>query len=159
MTWSTVWELRDLVSFLVLVTIGYVFGRGAERRHFASLRRREQAMLDLPVLTVRRIDASWDVTEAVLVHGIAVVSIDYFKYVAASLRNFFGGRVSAYESLLDRARREAILRMQDRARACGASMVVNMRMQLSSVSGMKATANTGVRSAEVLVYGTALRLR
>ena len=159
MVWSTLWELRDLVSFLVLVTIGYVFGRRAELRHFTSLRQREQAMLDLPVLTVRRVDPSWDVVEAALVHGIAVVSIDYFKYAAASLRNFFGGRVSAYESLLDRARREAILRMKDRARGCGASMVVNVRMEISSVSGMKTTAGQGVRSAEVLVYGTALRLR
>jgi uncharacterized protein YbjQ (UPF0145 family) len=159
MRWSTVWEARDLVIFLVLVTLGYVFGRRAERRHFASLRRREQEFLDLPALTGRRCDSSWDVADAVLVHGIAVVSIDYFKYVAASLRNFFGGRVSAYESLLDRARREALVRMKERARARGASMVINVRMQISSVSGMKGAANQGVRSAEVLVYGTALRLR
>ena len=41
-----------------------------------------------------------------------MVSVDYFKRFLAGLRMIFGGRVSSYESLLDRARREALLRMR-----------------------------------------------
>jgi uncharacterized protein YbjQ (UPF0145 family) len=156
--WRTLWELQDLVAFVVLVTVGYVFGRRIEARHFASLRARERASLDLPVLTMRHVDPSWTVEDASLVTGIAVVSIDYFKYVAASLRNFFGGRVSAYESLLDRARREAVLRMKDAAAARGATVILNARLEISSVSGLDA-GQRGARSAEVLAYGTALRTR
>lgn len=156
--WRTLWELRDLLGFVALVSAGYVFGRRIETRHFAELRARERASLALPVLTARRVDPAWTVEDAALVTGIAVVSIDYFKYVAASLRNFFGGRVSAYESLLDRARREAVLRMKDAAGARGANVIVNARLEISSVSGLDA-GQRGARSAEVLAYGTALRLR
>ena len=115
MPWRTLWELRDLVTALVLVSVGYVVGRRIEARHFDELRARERASIGLPVLTAGRVDPGWIVDDAALVTGIAVVSIDYFKYVAASLRNFFGGRVTSYESLLDRARREALLRMKDAA--------------------------------------------
>jgi uncharacterized protein YbjQ (UPF0145 family) len=156
--WRTLWEVRDLVVFAVLITVGYVFGRRIEARHFADLRRRERETLAFPVLTSRHLDPAWTVEDAALVTGIAVVSIDYFKYVAASVRNFFGGRVSAYESLLDRARREAVLRMKDAARARGATLVCNVRLEISSVSGLDA-GTQGARSAEVLAYGTALRVR
>jgi uncharacterized protein YbjQ (UPF0145 family) len=156
--WRTLWELRDLISFVALVSVGYVFGRRIEARHFAALRERERASLGLPVLTAPRVDPSWTVEDAALVTGIAVVSIDYFKYVAASLRNFFGGRVSAYESLLDRARREAVLRMKEAAAARGATVILNARLEISSVSGLDAGPR-GARSAEVLAYGTALRTR
>ena len=156
--WRTLWELRDLISFVCLVSVGYIFGRRIEARHFANLREREHASLGLPVLTAPRVDPSWTVEDAALVTGIAVVSIDYFKYVAASLRNFFGGRVSAYESLLDRARREAVLRMKEAAYARGATVILNARLEISSVSGLDA-GQRGARSAEVLAYGTALRTR
>ena len=44
----------------------------------------------------------------------------------------FGGRVSAYETLVDRARREAILRMKEEAK--GADIILNMRLETSSIS-------------------------
>ena len=158
MPWRTLWELRDILTFVALVSVGYVVGRRIEARHFDELRARERTSIDLPVVTAGRVDPDWIVEDAALVTGIAVVSIDYFKYVAASLRNFFGGRVTAYESLLDRARREAVLRMKDAARARGATVILNARLEISSVSGMD-TAARGPRSAEVLAYGTALRMR
>jgi uncharacterized protein YbjQ (UPF0145 family) len=156
--WRMLWELRDLLSFVALVSVGYVFGRRIETRHMASLREREHASLGLPVLTARGVDPSWTIEDAALVTGIAVVSIDYFKYVAATLRNVFGGRLSTYESLLDRARREAVLRMKEAAYARGATVVLNVRLELCSVSGLDA-GRRGARSAEVLAYGTALRTR
>ena len=158
MPWRTLWELRDLLSFVALVSIGYVVGRRVEARHFDDLRSRERTSIGLEVMTAGRVDPDWIVDDAALVTGIAVVSIDYFKYVAASLRNFFGGRVTSYESLLDRARREAVLRMKDAARARGATVILNARLEISSVSGFD-TGARGARSAEVLAYGTALRMR
>jgi uncharacterized protein YbjQ (UPF0145 family) len=154
--WETLWELRDLVSFVALVTVGYVFGR-RNRPGTSPTCAPASGLAGLPC-SPPRVDPSWTVEDAALVTGIAVVSIDYFKYVAASLRNFFGGRVSAYESLLDRARREAVLRMKDAARARGASVILNARLEISSVSGLDA-GQRGARSAEVLAYGTALRVR
>jgi uncharacterized protein YbjQ (UPF0145 family) len=89
--------------------------------------------------------------EATLVCGSVVVSQDYFKAVAAGLYSIFGGRVRSYESLLDRARRESVLRMKHAAMRKGASMVVNVKFQTAQVPGR------GVGAVELIAYGTALR--
>ena len=88
-----------------------------------------------------------------LVTGSTVVSVDYFKRFVAALRNLFGGRVTPYESLLDRARREAVLRMKAEAQALGASLVFNIKYETASIS--KGGGYT-IGSIEVLAYGTAL---
>ncbi|MGQ0547496.1 MAG: YbjQ family protein, partial [Betaproteobacteria bacterium] len=54
-----------------------------------------------------------------LVAGSVVIADDYFKSLLAGLYSFFGGPVRSYESLLDRARREAVLRMKAEARPPG----------------------------------------
>jgi len=99
-----------------------------------------------------------EVEKAWLVYGTVVVSGDYFKMVFAGLINFFGGRIRAYESLLDRARREALLRMKESAAADGAHMVVNARFETSKLD----EAGAGKQSTgmfEMLTYGTAIRLK
>ena len=55
-----------------------------------------------------------------MVTGNVVISVDYFKTVVAGLRNLVGGNVNTYETLLDRARREALLRLQQQALELGA---------------------------------------
>lgn len=154
---STLWRYHEFVIFVVLLALGYGFGRGIERRHFESLRSREQERLGMPVIAGKLFDPSWSVASAAMVAGSAAISIDYFKYAASSLRNFFGGRISAYESLLDRARREALLRMKDAAAELDASAIVGVHLQVCNVSGMKG--GRGTRGVEVIAYGTALRLR
>ena len=91
--------------------------------------------------------------DTTLVCGNVVISVDYFKTVIAGLRNLVGGNITAYESLLDRARREAILRMQEQAATLGSRMIINMKFETSRVSG---DAGRGLGSVEVLAYGTAL---
>ena len=88
-----------------------------------------------------------------LVMGNAVISADYFKPFLASLRKIFGGRLGAYESLVERARREAILRMKAEARARGAAMVFNVKLETSRVFKGR---RRSVLSVEVLAYGTAV---
>ena len=89
-----------------------------------------------------------------LVSGSVVISIDYFKQFVAGLRNLFGGRVTAYESLLERARREAILRMKEQARDLGADSVWNVRLETAAIS--QGAQRQQVGSMEVMAYGTAL---
>jgi len=81
--------------------------------------------------------------------------VDYFKRLLASLRNIFGGTVKSYESLIDRARREALLRMKEKAPQ--ASMIVNVRIETTTV-GRKAN-KKGVGCLEALAYGTAVTLK
>jgi len=87
-----------------------------------------------------------------LVHGHVVVSVDYFKQILAGLRNVFGGTVQSYETLLDRARREAVLRMKE---CCPtADQILNLRIETSSIS--KGDSGDRIGSIEVLAYGTAI---
>ncbi len=145
----------DLVIFISLLLLGYGFGQYAERKHYASIREREQAFRQQVLLIQTRFPPE-PVTgrqRAQLVMGSVVISVDYFKRFLAGLRSFFGGQVKSYESLIDRARREAILRMQEQARQLGADRVINLKLETASISkGRKQT----IGSIEVLAYATAL---
>lgn len=144
----------NLIIFLTLVILGYVFGRRAEKKHFESIIEREGEYRDLLAFSERFPPPDMSVSESKLVGGTVVISIDYFKRLAAGLRNIFGGRVTAYESLIERARREAILRMKEDAMAMGAQMIINVKLETSSI-----TKGSGdqVGAVEVYAYGTALR--
>ena len=85
-----------------------------------------------------------------LVNGSVVISIDYFKRIYAGVINFLGGDVTPYESLLDRARREAVLRLKQDA--LGADEIINLRLETSSIN--KTSKNIG--SVEVLASATAI---
>jgi uncharacterized protein YbjQ (UPF0145 family) len=63
-------------------------------------------------------------SEGILVSGHVVIAQDYFKSFLASLVNITGGRVTSYESLLDRGRREALCRMRESAKAWGCDQIV-----------------------------------
>lgn len=137
------------LSFLVVTLL---VGSTLERRHFASIRLRERRMRKLPILTTREFPTDKAVTEVRLVKGSAVISVDYFKRFVAMLRMVFGGELVSYASILDRARREAILRMQEEFP--DADLIINLRIETSSIS--KGEAKT-IGCAEVLAYGTALK--
>lgn len=145
--------LIQLIIFGLLLAAGYGFGRRAERRHYESIRAREDELRHVLVLNERLPPPGYAHCEATLVSGSVVISVDYFKTVVAGLRNLVGGHISSYESLLDRARREAVLRMQQRAQALGADAVINMKFETSRISG---NAGQSIGSVEVLAYGTAL---
>jgi uncharacterized protein YbjQ (UPF0145 family) len=144
----------ELVTFLVLVAIGFVVGTIVERRHFASIRRRELELLELPTIATDELDRSRSVEESILVVGVAVVAVDYFKVVAASIASFFGCRITAYETLLDRARRESILRMKEQAK--GYDLIINARLETSAL-GSEQNQSNKIHSVECFSYGTAVR--
>jgi len=145
--------MSDLIIFLVLLGLGYGFGRFAEVRHFRSIIERENKLKNLPAIASKFPPARLPPPATCLVSGNVVISVDYFKRFLARLRNLVGGRVKSYESLLDRARREAILRMKQEAEQLGATMVFNIKLETSSISkGRKRK----VGAVEVLAYGTAI---
>lgn len=142
----------DLIIFLTLLALGYGFGRAAELRHFKSIKARETLLRQIPAIASKIPDPTLRPNQTQLVTGSVVISVDYFKRFIATLRNLIGGRVTSYETLLDRARREAILRMKQEAQALGASLVFNIKLETSSIS--QGQRNT-VGAVEVLAYGTA----
>lgn len=145
--------MYDLIIFIVLLALGYGFGRYAESKHYKSIIKREKELNKIPAVATRIPPIRRQDLNSQLVAGNVVISVDYFKRFIAGLRNIFGGRITAYETLLDRARREAILRMKEEAEKLNAEFVFNIKLETSSIH--KGRGNS-IGSVEVLAYGTAL---
>lgn len=144
--------MGNLEIICTLIVIGYFFGKVAEKRHYRSIMQREKKFLSLPLTTFKHpIGNLPDIERAQLVYGSVVISVDYFKRILAALRNLFGGTIQPYETLLDRARREAILRLKE---SCpNADQIINVRIETSSISKGE---SSSIGSVEVLAYGTAV---
>ena len=69
----------------------------------------------------------------------------------AAFVNFLGGRIGAYETLVERARREAILRMKEEARRMNGRYICNIKFSTANIMGQKAKQAGCV---EVVAYGT-----
>ena len=82
-----------------------------------------------------------------IVRGITVRSRSLIGNIGALLQTLFGGRISIYQELCERAREEAYDLMIQHAREMGANAVIGMRYDANEVSA-------GV--TEVLAYGTAV---
>lgn len=141
-----------LFSTLILIILGFVFGRLAESRHYHSIAQREAALVNLPNTAGRQLIIPMQhIEKAELVTGNVVISIDYFKRIVAGLRSLIGGPLQSYETLLDRARREAILRMKE---SCpGASQIINIRIETCAIHGRQPGS---IGSVELIAYGTAI---
>ncbi|MBD0268302.1 heavy metal-binding domain-containing protein [Pseudanabaena sp. FACHB-2040] len=147
--------MDSLIIFAVLIGVGYFVGKSQEKKHFASLRLRESQTHQLALTNTGRLQPLPDAAGAQMVVGSVVIASDYFKTFAAGILSLFGGRLTVYESLLERGRREAILRMKEEALAWGATRVINVRLESADL-GSQGSSN-GLVSVEVIAYGTALK--
>jgi len=147
-------ELLNWLIFLVLLALGYFVGRWKERAHYQSIREREAQYANILTFAVRYPPDVVTPQDCKLVAGSVVISSDYFKQFVAGLRTLIGGRLSTYESLLDRARREATLRMKEDAQRFGSTLVINVKVESTTVSGGM---RKGMPAMEVMAYGTALK--
>lgn len=143
---------------LVLLLVTFFTGNYIEKKHYQNIIQREKALRKILVVPVKR--PPEDFIEQQLVLGSVVVSSDYFRRFLAFFRNLFGGSIRSYETLLDRARREAVLRMKEQAAELGADIVFNMKFETSTLGDIHNPRDSGaVGTVEVLVYGTAGKLK
>jgi len=148
-----------LALFAFLLSLGLLVGGWRERSHFRQLDQREQQMEHMLVSQLKTFPevASGDSPPTLLV-GEAIMATDYLKSFLARLRNIFGGEVRSFQSLLTRARREALLRILEEADRQGYNAVCNVRYQTADVGG-----NTGAESktpmAAILASATAYYAR
>ena len=154
--------IQEIISFVfnlvlsaVLMPVGYFFGKRDEKKHYRSIIEREKKYCHILLFNEKRPPVLVAGQPFALVHGSAVISGDHFKQVVAMLKNLLGGRLTTYETMLDRGRREAILRMKEKADAMGATMIFNVSMQTTTL-GQK-TGKHGLACAEIMAYGTAWR--
>ncbi len=141
----------DIIFILTPILLGYIFGSIAEKNHYKSIQEREKKFMRLPTISLKTPLNPDNITRSRLVVGNVVISVDYFKRVLAGLKNIFGGNVTSYETLVDRARREAILRLKEDAK--GASEIINLKLETSSINK---SAKGTIGSIEIFAYGTAI---
>ena len=147
--------LLVIVLPLLLLILGYLIGSHKEKRHYQSIQRRERALLHIPVTTAFiALSSDREIAGVKLVSGATVVSVDYFKRLLAFFRNLIGGKVQAYASLVDRARREAILRMKESSP--DSDEFINCRLHTAQIGGIR---KRGTACVEVIAYATAIRYR
>lgn len=141
-------------TFVLLMALGFFAGSYIEQRHFTDLRDRERRTHQLQVINIGAKTPLPEATRAKLFVGSVVISSDYFKTFIAAVINFFGGRITVYETLMERGRREAILRMKEAAQQWGARQVVNVRLETAE---MGSSNSNGIVSVEIVAYGTGVQ--
>ncbi|HVR74686.1 MAG TPA: heavy metal-binding domain-containing protein [Planctomycetota bacterium] len=154
-------ELIELLIYvglsLLLLAVGLFSGRITEGRHYRSLKEREAQLRGLILTNLRNMPLPGPVSGSRFVSGQVVISTDYFKSICAALRSLVGGNVRSFETLLERGRREAILRLAEQALASGASLVLNVRFETMPIYRSGQGRRGGITGVEVVAYGTALR--
>lgn len=85
-----------------------------------------------------------------LVKGSVVFSKNVVRDVFAGLKTIVGGEIKGYTEMLNDARQIAIQRMIEEATMIGADAIVNVRFSTSSIMA---------NSAEIIVYGTAVKFK
>lgn len=84
-----------------------------------------------------------------LVQGSTIRAKHIGRDMMAGFKNIVGGELKGYTELLSESRDEAMRRMMAQAAELGANAIVNVRLSTSSIAQ---------GAAEILVYGTAVRV-
>ena len=150
----------EFLSYVItpLMLFGaWISGGILERRHLKNLRLLESGSRGVLAVTIEDLPPDWHVESCELVMGNVVISQDYFKRFAASIKGIFGGNVRVLEPLLERARREALIRMKGVAHARGYDTIINVRIETATLASARRDGK-GTAGVEILAFGTAISL-
>ena len=150
-------ELLVLLVTPVMLLGAWISGGMLERRHLKSLLLLESGSSGVLAITIEDLPPDWHVESCELVMGNVVISQDYFKRVAASIKSIFGGNIGVLEPLLERARREALIRMKGVAHARGYDTIINVRIETVTLASSRGNGK-GTAGVEILAFGTAISL-
>ncbi len=139
----------QIVIFAILFSVGFGFGRFNERKHLQYLDEQEQRLAYIRVNNSRFIEST---LPGHMISSNVVISHDYFKYAIANVQNMLGGRLTSYESVVERARREAIIRLKLEAEKMGADQIMGIRLSTTEL-GMQGG------MVEVFAYGAAIQAK
>lgn len=144
-----------LIFFLVpLVVCGVIIGRWVEGRHLRRLADHEAERGDFLVTQLKSYPLAIPSQLApTLVCAEVVIASDYLKNFFASWRNLFGGEVRSYTRMTDRAKREAVKRLVEQARAMGYNAICNVRVETAEIGDRRKKGAQAMASC--LAYATA----
>ncbi len=148
--------MLEVIMGAVPIVLGTV-GMYRERAHVRELTSREKKLGSFLITDVKsfpyaRHNVSSDggssagLSPALVTTGVVIAS-DGVKRILGNLRNFVGGETKAYTRLLDRARREAILRLAEQAKKWGYNAMCNLRLDPSNIGGMDMASIVGAATA------------
>jgi uncharacterized protein YbjQ (UPF0145 family) len=150
--------MDQLLVTALLLALGFVSGKTIEHFHYQDLAKRERRQRRLPALTTSRVPAEWRVEDAMLLTGTVVISLDYWKRFAAGIRQVFGGNVRSFETLFERARREALVRLKEAASAKGCDALIGVRFASVEIAN-QGPRGKGTAGVELMAFGTGLRAK
>ena len=150
-------EYLSLFITPVILLGAWISGGILERRHLKGLLLLESGSRGVLAVTIEDLPADWLVKSSELVMGNVVISQDYFKRFAASIKGIFGGNIRVFEPLLERARREALIRMKGVAHARGYDTIINVRIETAKLASSRRDGK-GTAGVEILAFGTAISL-
>ena len=130
------WDLIDLaidLMPLVLIILGLVVGGRRERAHLRDLARREALNAHFLRTNLRAYGPADPTAGAMLVTSEVVIATDYCKVFLAGLRKLLGGNLRSYETLVERGRREVVLRLIEQARSRQFDALCCVRIESSSI--------------------------
>ncbi len=134
---TIIWDiLIPFSGFIGLIVLGLVCGKINENNHLKRLKQRESQSRDVLVTEIKSYPFHSSHPQApppAVYIGEVVIAADYLKTFLASLRNIFGGEVKSFTILLERARREAVLRIVEQARTAGYNAVCNVRFETTAI--------------------------
>ena len=107
------------------------------------------AIFDDKVTTAFELPGQRVVQNLGVVRGIVVRSRSLLGSMGAALQTLFGGNITLYTQLCERARDDAYELMLRHAREMGANAVIGVRYDATEI---------GPGVSEVLAYGTAVRI-
>ncbi len=148
---SNIWDMvvNNGLQVIGIGVIGWVLATWFERRHFRDIAEREITLQPISTNTLKR-PPPCEPERATLLVGSVVVAHDYFRTLFIFVRKLIGGNIHAYERLLERGRREALLRLKEAANLHSFDSIINVRFTTSVVAGKFITA------VEMVAYGTGL---
>ncbi|MBP5548799.1 MAG: YbjQ family protein [Bacteroidales bacterium] len=84
-----------------------------------------------------------------IVSGSTIQAKNVFSDIGQSLKGVVGGELKAYTRMMEKARENATQRMIDQATDMGGNAIIGVRYTTSAIMA---------QAAEVLVYGTAIKI-
>ena len=130
--------------------VGWMVAFYFEKRHIQSMNRREIPLKDIAINNLKNCHFS-EPKAATLLIGSVVVAHDYFRTLIIFFRKLVGGNIRHYERLVDRGRREALIRLKEEADLCGIDQVINIRFTATAISGRF------LNAVEMVAYGTGIQ--
>jgi uncharacterized protein YbjQ (UPF0145 family) len=103
------------------------------------------------ITNIEQVPGKTVIRELGLVQGSTVRGKHIGRDIGAFFKGLVGGNIKAYERLVARGRREALIRLKEEADLRGLDKLVNVRFNTSMVSGRF------LQAVEMVAYGTGIR--